>query len=545
MSDFDPTFIKTYEPPPGDSYQFTTMVRHQGIVIAFAMDEARHIFYSVLQSTPSNDDVTNLNLDGRSDSPQALPFPNEIVEVKSGSPTPVKIPQTKTEGQPDSFLSSTARLSAPAAFQVLSDGRYLYLFRQSVAGDDNNNVYLVDGTVVNTTALPDPLSTGGQEDRQPLVDHTLLLDRFVLDGDTLNLKSEAQYRRSRSKKDDLELADTANKEPTHLLSFVQHLYDGRFSVLLLPTETPGQDRWQIYAYNTLTQNLDTFNFSQSANGLFQMNQAPASTMLDDLADANMDFSAGAMQGEALTNQAQEANTANWALTFSDRSNKPEAVVVDSFTPFPASALTFECWVKVQGVNKTGTLCSYLTEPSAAGETSIVTIANPGDLTVQINKNSTRATGVALNDGDWHHLTVCWQSIERQNLLELGRGVITIYKDGNLVFSNQTINAAGQVLVSKPIAPGETLSDQGRLVFGQQQSTTSTDFEPNQGLHGVIGEVRLWNVSLDAAEIRANLHYRLLGNEPGLVGYWRFDEATGTTIVDQTSNGNDGIIYLTP
>ena len=34
---------------------------------------------------------------------------------------------------------------------------------------------------------------------------------------------------------------------------------------------------------------------------------------------------------------------------------------------------------------------------------------------------------------------------------------------------------------------------------------------------------------------------LTANEKGLVGYWNFDEGTGSQITDQTSNGNDGTI----
>ena len=32
-----------------------------------------------------------------------------------------------------------------------------------------------------------------------------------------------------------------------------------------------------------------------------------------------------------------------------------------------------------------------------------------------------------------------------------------------------------------------------------------------------------------------------GNEEGLVGYWDFNEGTGSTLTDQTSNDNDGVI----
>jgi len=32
-----------------------------------------------------------------------------------------------------------------------------------------------------------------------------------------------------------------------------------------------------------------------------------------------------------------------------------------------------------------------------------------------------------------------------------------------------------------------------------------------------------------------------GNEAGLLGYWNFEEETGTTTADQTSYGNDGTL----
>ena len=32
-----------------------------------------------------------------------------------------------------------------------------------------------------------------------------------------------------------------------------------------------------------------------------------------------------------------------------------------------------------------------------------------------------------------------------------------------------------------------------------------------------------------------------GNESGIIGYWKFEEGTGNTVIDQTTNGNNGII----
>ncbi|SVC67796.1 uncharacterized protein METZ01_LOCUS320650, partial [marine metagenome] len=52
--------------------------------------------------------------------------------------------------------------------------------------------------------------------------------------------------------------------------------------------------------------------------------------------------------------------------------------------------------------------------------------------------------------------------------------------------------------------------------------------------GKIDNVRIFDTALSASSI-------LNGNETGLVGYWNFNEGTGTTLTDQTSNDNDGTI----
>ncbi len=61
------------------------------------------------------------------------------------------------------------------------------------------------------------------------------------------------------------------------------------------------------------------------------------------------------------------------------------------------------------------------------------------------------------------------------------------------------------------------------------------------LNGQLDEVRIWNVARTQAEIQANLNQSLTGNESGLVDYWRFDEGSGTTVTDQTTNRNNGTL----
>lgn len=49
--------------------------------------------------------------------------------------------------------------------------------------------------------------------------------------------------------------------------------------------------------------------------------------------------------------------------------------------------------------------------------------------------------------------------------------------------------------------------------------------------GSIDEVRIWNTARSKDEIRANMYHTLTGSESGLVAYYNFDNASGTTLQD--------------
>jgi hypothetical protein len=280
-------------------YLFTSIVSHRGTPVSFAMDRDGRIFYSVLDLSSteqkadqgSGDDLNNdknywskVNFDGVTAS--QLAFPTEIMQVgysvvpnygidKYDGKNQKIINTYSNEGKPldangrelsveaikdktDRFYSSTARLGAKQPFQTLSDSKYVYVFRQSIAKDDPNN------------ATP------------AIVNNTLLVDRFILSGTVLKLSREVRYQRSRhktepeSRKDTLAAVDVEGNpfyEPTRELVFANHLSDGNFSVLLLPGADPEEQRWQIFTADAITGKVSSFNIRFDASIVFDTSDA--------------------------------------------------------------------------------------------------------------------------------------------------------------------------------------------------------------------------------------------------------------------------------
>ena len=60
------------------------------------------------------------------------------------------------------------------------------------------------------------------------------------------------------------------------------------------------------------------------------------------------------------------------------------------------------------------------------------------------------------------------------------------------------------------------------------------------MNGLIDEVRIWSVVRSPADIAANFDRVIPRDAPGLVAYWRFNEA-GQTVVDHSLNGHHGTL----
>jgi hypothetical protein len=138
------------------------------------------------------------------------------------------------------------------------------------------------------------------------------------------------------------------------------------------------------------------------------------------------------------------------------------------------------------------------------------------------------TSLSYNDAAWHHIAASYNS---------SNGAIRMYIDGVLVVS--VTHGYPGILKdygnwNAPIIIG---SDYG----GVYENQTDRQFR------GSLSDIRVWNVVRSAADISANFRQRLVGNETGLVGYWKLHQGYGTgwgsytRVLDNTVNRAHGTL----
>ncbi len=121
------------------------------------------------------------------------------------------------------------------------------------------------------------------------------------------------------------------------------------------------------------------------------------------------------------------------------------------------------------------------------------------------------TGYIVTTGVWTHVAVCYNS-----------GVVTTYVNGHSVHSEA---------ITGPI--GDVYPAMNELRIGGRSNAANAHFD------GAIDDVRVWNVARTQAQVQASMAATLVGNETGLVGYYKFDEQGGTVVTDGSTSGNNG------
>lgn len=199
-----------------------------------------------------------------------------------------------------------------------------------------------------------------------------------------------------------------------------------------------------------------------------------------------------------------------------------------------TTMTVECWFKTADTNNQKAYTTLVGRTRTGGVSTdsqfSIYMQPTGEvgfgLTNTSNSMSSHYTTTTYKDSLWHHVAATYNS---------STGAKIIYIDG-VLSRNDTVTAGFGLLSNNSVTQLLFGSDDWSIVGGADRQ-----------FRGSISDIRIWNVERSATDISNNYRQRLVGNETGLVGYWKLNQGYGTgwgsyTIaLDSTNNRAHGTL----
>jgi len=222
---------------------------------------------------------------------------------------------------------------------------------------------------------------------------------------------------------------------------------------------------------------------------------------------------------------------NYALTFSgDRSGATESYATTTFNPDTYqlwNGFTLSFWVRPDELmNQTSTILgSKATGDVARFHVGFDSAGN--DIRLGVGTLDADNISNTLEVGKWHHLLVTYAG----NQQAPGERSVRMFVDTDIrLTTRNNISWANQ--------------DEGMTMYFGGRNTEGTGY--SFGFACALDEVAIYNTCIDldgtfATEVyNGGIDYDHLTNgQSGLVGYWKFNEGSGTTITDHSGNDNNG------
>jgi hypothetical protein len=124
-----------------------------------------------------------------------------------------------------------------------------------------------------------------------------------------------------------------------------------------------------------------------------------------------------------------------------------------------------------------------------------------------NDDSTNDLGINSSTDQWVHIAMVWN----------GTNVITY------------VNGLPKITTAGTGGTTALATTQSLVILGCNPTN-------NNCFNGLFDEFRIWNVARTATQIHDNYNKQVSNSDTGLVGYWKFDEASGTTTADAVTGG---------
>jgi len=221
---------------------------------------------------------------------------------------------------------------------------------------------------------------------------------------------------------------------------------------------------------------------------------------------SLGFSPKSISNMQLWYDATDVGTQGYSLDFDGVDDL--ATADNEITAYP---FTFETWVKYDVVASK----AFLAINQSDNNTRYWGLRVSSSLFTIVSRNTTQfltsgTTTVLANT--WYHIAGVFESNTSKKLYV--NGVLEATQTDNVTFNNSANN---------------------KLLMGLYRPVSGEPF------NGKLSDVRVWNTARTVTEILDNYNKRLIGNETGLVGYWKLSEGISAVAKDFTSNANDATI----